>query len=295
MWQHAGGERPEPSLYNEVSVELSGKDVAAIFVRSHEERHLVLALGLRSLFRHLFCGRPLPLLRITPEGGACVVAHDEQLALLSAACAPGGLPWACDASGVAPRLPIGADAPLPLAGETRSTRRDVVCASASSSVTVKGERETSTRTAAPETIVALKAAACRRIRASRPSGAANDTGLFWDFCSLPQRGQKGEERSEAEKSVFAQGLGIMGSRASPARRCSHISPHLLISPLISRLELRPALEAGGALVDPTSSRSSAQKYLFTLGLPASAGARPSARRISLMQRLKHSFSCAAKL
>ena len=49
------------------------------------------------------------------------------------------------------------------------------------------------------------------VRRFLSSTEANDTGLFWDFCSLPQRGQKGEERSEAEKSVFAQGLGIMGS------------------------------------------------------------------------------------
>ena len=49
------------------------------------------------------------------------------------------------------------------------------------------------------------------VRRFLSSTEANDIGLFWDFCSLPQRGQKGEERSEAEKSVFAQGLGIMGS------------------------------------------------------------------------------------
>lgn len=85
----------------------------------------MLALGLRSLFRHLFCGRPLPLLRITPEGGACVVAHDEQLALLSAACAPGGLPWACDASGVAPRLPIDASDFPELAAPAARPRRSV--------------------------------------------------------------------------------------------------------------------------------------------------------------------------
>ena len=41
--------------------------------------------------------------------------------------------------------------------------------------------------------------------------AASDTGLFWDFCSLPQKGPNGEEKTEEEKAMFGRGLKVMGN------------------------------------------------------------------------------------
>ena len=41
--------------------------------------------------------------------------------------------------------------------------------------------------------------------------AASDTGLFWDFCSLPQKGPDGEDKTEAEKAMFGRGLKVMGN------------------------------------------------------------------------------------
>mmetsp|Transcript_44774 Transcript_44774/g.145479 ORF Transcript_44774/g.145479 Transcript_44774/m.145479 type:complete len:727 (+) Transcript_44774:1862-4042(+) len=52
-------------------------------------------------------------------------------------------------------------------------------------------------------------AAVRRFLDADP--AASDTGLFWDFCSLPQKGPNGEEKTEEEKSIFGRGLKVMGN------------------------------------------------------------------------------------
>ena len=73
-----------PLSYNEVSLRLTGIiGIVGVFVRSSEERHVRFALGVRSLLAHVFPSLTgLPLLRITPSGGAVEVSRAEQLRVL---------------------------------------------------------------------------------------------------------------------------------------------------------------------------------------------------------------------
>ena len=54
-------------------------------------------------------------------------------------------------------------------------------------------------------------AAVRRFLKADEATATSDLGLFWDFCSLPQRGPNGEKKTDQENVFFKRGLEVMGS------------------------------------------------------------------------------------
>eukprot|EP00966_Prymnesium_polylepis_P154609 3570286-Prymnesium_polylepis.1 len=74
----------DPLLYNELSLAVrSIRGLCAVFVRSSAPADVLFAAGVRALLQHIFPSLPpLPLLRITADGGASILSRHEQLELL---------------------------------------------------------------------------------------------------------------------------------------------------------------------------------------------------------------------